>query len=295
MPHVHLARRPTNPLKVDPTRTTILRKSFYADIKRRLTRLQKALDDFLLTKDALGLKEKKLGLSFNVFERQYAYLTDDAKLVVFNNWLQEQINAGLFSVPIGTPSSQLWTATYIQSAYRMGLLNAYFASKKQDLIQGDMFAASEEFLRSSFAQPELMSKVRLLATRAFEGMRGLGGQISSDLNFILADGMINGRGVEEIARMMRDKIDTMSSVRALRIARAEIINAHSEGSLDGYERLGVKELGVDVEFSATGDRLVCPVCAGLSGQVFTIEKARGVIPVHPNCRCAWIPAIRSKG
>lgn len=35
----------------------------------------------------------------------------------------------------------------------------------------------------------------------------------------------------------------------------------------------------------------CPKCAGLEGQNFTISEARGILPVHPRCRCAWIPRI----
>ena len=34
----------------------------------------------------------------------------------------------------------------------------------------------------------------------------------------------------------------------------------------------------------------CPQCLVLDGTVFTVKEARGIIPRHPNCRCAWIPA-----
>jgi hypothetical protein len=37
--------------------------------------------------------------------------------------------------------------------------------------------------------------------------------------------------------------------------------------------------------------LVCEKCQDLEGKVFTTEEARGVIPVHPNCRCCWVSVI----
>jgi len=33
----------------------------------------------------------------------------------------------------------------------------------------------------------------------------------------------------------------------------------------------------------------CVLCQDLEGQIFTIAEARGIIPVHPACRCIWLP------
>jgi hypothetical protein len=35
---------------------------------------------------------------------------------------------------------------------------------------------------------------------------------------------------------------------------------------------------------------VCPDCEALDETQYTIEEAHGLIPYHPNCRCAFIPA-----
>ena len=29
----------------------------------------------------------------------------------------------------------------------------------------------------------------------------------------------------------------------------------------------------------------------LNGREFPVDEARGVIPVHPNCRCVWVPVV----
>ena len=47
---------------------------------------------------------------------------------------------------------------------------------------------------------------------------------------------------------------------------------------------------VAVEWSTTGDERVCPKCKPLGGMVLKIKEAKGMLPRHPNCRCAWIPA-----
>jgi hypothetical protein len=47
----------------------------------------------------------------------------------------------------------------------------------------------------------------------------------------------------------------------------------------------------DVEHQTAGDSRVCPQCASLQGTRYTIAEARGVVPVHPRCRCAWKPVV----
>jgi SPP1 gp7 family putative phage head morphogenesis protein len=49
---------------------------------------------------------------------------------------------------------------------------------------------------------------------------------------------------------------------------------------------------VDAEYTTADDNKVCPKCRQLEGNVYTIDEARGIIPVHPNCRCAWNPVVR---
>jgi hypothetical protein len=77
------------------------------------------------------------------------------------------------------------------------------------------------------------------------------------------------------------------------IARTEIINAHAEGQLDSFDMLGVEEVGVVAEWATAGDDRVCEECASIEGELFTVDEARGMIPLHPNCRCAWIPAEKA--
>lgn len=311
------ARRP-NTLRMDPTRTLRISEQFGNEIKRRFRKLKTAVYDFLVTKDALGLKATPTldGFIHNVEPRQYAFLTNPKKREQFGLWLQQQIEQDIFFPEIGTGILRVvrplgavgttagigyggslgqgpWTMKYIESSYKKGLINSYLASKRG--LQTDdpnyIDLSQEEFLRESFLTAERISKVELLASRSFEQLRGVTAQMASQMNTILAQGMIDGRGVTAIASEMTDKIDSLTNSRALMISRTEVIHSHAEAQLDGFEDLGVDELGVQAEFSTAGDDLVCPECEALEGEVYSVEEARGVIPVHPNCRCTWIPYV----
>lgn len=325
MTHSHLvlhatSRRSRNPLRLDPTRTGLLRRQFSAEIRRRMAELKRDVWDFLVTQDALGLvAEKSYGQTSSERitavsgstiaqnegsesvsaisnarpqPREFQFRTRADKVKAFRAWLEEQIDQRVLRPGRGTDPNKPWTSKYIESSYKKGRANAFLKARRKDSVfdEGFFTKAQERFLRSSFSQPEMTSKIELLATRAFEELRGISSQMAQQMNRILAQGMVDGKGAVEIAREMAKKVDGLTKTRALVIARTEIINAHAEGQLDAFEELGVGELGVDVEFSTAGDDRVCPQCSALEGKIYTVEEARGVIPVHPNCRCSWIPA-----
>jgi hypothetical protein len=85
-----------------------------------------------------------------------------------------------------------------------------------------------------------------------------------------------------------------------------ITQAFNHGKLDAYSELGVNEVGIraehmpvrpimdarssdrEVRFRTVGDEFVCGICEDLEDKTYTINEARGVIPVHPNCRCEFV-------
>lgn len=72
--------------------------------------------------------------------------------------------------------------------------------------------------------------------------------------------------------------------RRVNIARSEVTRISNEAILTHYGNKGVNE----VRFLASISSRTCERCLGLNGQVFNINEATGVIPVHQNCRCGWI-------
>jgi len=311
---VHNERRKTSrdPIRFDPTKTSLIRRQFVAETSRRIRALRRAVWDFVWTQDALGLKagapgsvlfgnqisqsdrsdEKPVLLASPQF-RQFQFRTDSNKVKAFRDWLQEQINSDILS-PVGAKDpSKPWTAPYIESAYKKGMVNAYAKTKAKIAVNDKEFfdKSLEEFIKTAFGKPETTRKLELLSTRTFEDLKGITDEMARKLNRILADGMVNGLGAYEIAKNMTAEIDSISDRRAIVLARTEVIHAHAEGQLDAMTDLGVSEVGVEVEWSTAGDDRVCPQCEAMEGQTFPIDEAHGLIPLHPQCRCAWIPAI----
>lgn len=99
---------------------------------------------------------------------------------------------------------------------------------------------------------------------------------------LLKAGLSGNMMLREVGRKIGDVLG--DPARGDIIARTEIIRLSNEGNLSRMESKGTEM----VEFiAAPEDGRLCKKCAGLDGVKYRLENARGVIPVHPRCRCTF--------
>ena len=281
------------PLRKDPTGTTAIQRRFLRDIVRRLNELNKALYALLVKDDAFGLKQQapQYRVDSILGNTRYAFATDPQKQQFFQQWLQDQVNQGVLEVE-NAVAGQPWTGTHIRSTYKKASLDSYIKARPGLGKSADFTAGTQaEFLRSAFNSPIAIERVEMLAMRSYDQLKGITSQMGADLNRLFADGLAQGRNPRVVAREMEKTITGISKTRAVRLARTEIVHAYAEGQLDSFEKLGISDVGIMAEWSTAEDDRVCPQCQALEGQVMEVKEARGLIPLHPNCRCAWIPSI----
>jgi SPP1 gp7 family putative phage head morphogenesis protein len=217
--------------------------------------------------------------------------TPSAQLAAYQEWFKAQVDAGLLEVAEGFEDKP-WTAPYVESSYKKAVVRSYndvhgLAGEVAPFGAGSRAA----FLQSAFGGPIGTRQIQLLATRAFQQLQGVTAVMEQNMARILADGLAHGRGPREIARELNKVVTGLGKNRSETIARTEIIHAYSEGQLDSYEQMNIEEVGVMAEWSTAGDDRVCELCQSLEGVVLEVKEARGLIPRHPNCRCAFIPAL----
>lgn len=224
--------------------------------------------------------------------QEWRFQSSASKVRLFQDWLKERFDSDLR----GKAVESLWQR-YVEEGFRKGAGRAYDDLNKSDkarsLADDDTRTfyegSRDQFLRSSFRQPESVETIKLLAGRSYTDLEGVTAEMSTKMTRTLTDGLVQGKSPREIGKDLDDALD-LGERRAETIARTEIIRAHAEGQLTAFKALGVEELGVEVEWSTSDDEKVCPQCSTLEGIVIPIEDAHGMLPRHPNCRCAWIPA-----
>lgn len=257
--------------RVDPTKTTVVRARYERDLVRRFRKVGKLIQEYLDT-----------------FGEQLVTNAPVDKHAQFMKWLQQQVDKQVLEVTRGesqTVSPSHWQNLYIRSAYRRGMDGAGKSIKKAG------GKVSDSWMSAGFNRPFHADRVGLIYTKAYSDLEGITVAMDKKISSELAMGMAQGKGIKEIGKSLDKAVSSIGINRARLLARTEVISAHAEATLNTYEEARIEGVEVLSEFTTSQDNKVCPKCEELEGQTFTPAEARGVIPVHPNCRCAWVPKI----
>ena len=293
----------------DPSRTTTLRNAFVRQMIKRFRHLRGLIHKSIVEEDVFGLRE---GSSFKITllqtpgRRRFAFPRSADKVSAFMEWLRGQIQQDILQVAqitqVGTAVEAAWTNQFIQDSYRRGVVRA-----RSQLTQGGFNVpplSETGGIGVAMGTPFHIDRVGLLYTRTFNELRGITNAMDQQISRVLAQGMADGLGPNTIARNLNHMIsgkggtlaltDTLGRFipaerRARVLARTEIIRAHAEAQLQEFQNWGVAGVNVKAEWITAGDNRVCNRCADLEGSIFTIEQARGMLPLHAQCRCAWVP------
>lgn len=96
----------------------------------------------------------------------------------------------------------------------------------------------------------------------------------------------NGTRPDEIARKIKNDYGS-TAYQSRRLVNTELARAVNQGQMDTYKNSKAVQ---SVMYMATLETNTCDVCGGLDGRKFNIETAPR-IPIHPNCRCCYIPIV----
>lgn len=298
----------------DPTHTTTLRNTMVRDSNRRFDELTRVIRIAVDDQDCFGLKEEEKPTIFKenlgVYQmtppgnKKFSFGTDAQKITEFLKWLDEQVRKGILIVEdvqqLGESIYSIWTNKYIKTAYDRGVSRARSEMRKAGYAI-PVAEAGFEF----FAAPMHIERVGLLYIRTYNELKGITDAMAQIISRILAEGMISGESPRRIARKLVAAIngkgigelgltDTLGRFipakrRAEILARTEIIRAHHLATIQEYRNWGLLNVKVKAEVVTAGDDRVCPQCASLEGQIFDLDVAEGLIPVHPQCRCCVFP------
>jgi SPP1 gp7 family putative phage head morphogenesis protein len=126
-----------------------------------------------------------------------------------------------------------------------------------------------------------------IATRSLSMAKMVNGTTKEQLRIALAEGFQAGEGVDELTMRIRSFYRDGFERRAPMVARTEVIAASAQGSIKGYEDMGLEK----VEFYAALDERTCPICLDEHEKIYPVRESGGIIPKHVQCRCVWLPVV----
>lgn len=272
--------------RTDPTQTGVIRRGYARELGRRLTALAREVRHLLMVEQALG-PPRSGRLQLN---QRWAFDSDPQKIDQFNRWVRARLRKEL--VELDDPNAEHWAQKFIRHSYEKGLTRAYTDVQKIAKRRGTTLLdqTQSNFLRRLYGDRKTFDALQVLFSRNLSLLEGVSDDMAHKLTQILAEGLLNRRSTATIARAITKQFKSLSAGRAQTLVNTEITHAHATAQLAAFERLGVKRLGVMAEWVTAQDEKVCPQCRPLQGIVVSLSQARGMIPRHPNCRCAWVPA-----
>lgn len=260
-----LARTRRTPPRRDPTRTLGLRGRFGRALAARLQRLVARLIAAVRTRQRWGP----------------ALLVTQQEPAEAPGWLERFLQgaAALISAELLLGR---WWEPFVQSGYRTGWRQSAGPLRRRRFLPGPsgpeplgpVGPPSTAALTSLLTLAE--SRMEALAQTTLQAVRE-------------AVSATRTHGVARLTQAVRELLPGLRR-RGRALTETTTIGAHATGTLDALEQAGVQQVVPEIEavrLTTAGDARVCRICRALAGRVYPIAQARGVVPLHPSCRCAW--------
>jgi SPP1 gp7 family putative phage head morphogenesis protein len=280
-----------NPLRADPTRLQGLRRptlwavqAKYKNISEQIR--QKIIDEHFLQ----GVPESPL-----IADGLVNFDTEPSDETAYNTARVDELELWLSGL-VTQLIHEDFVAEYIERAYAQGRKRAYTDSNKSKLkpqpnvtitnAADFQEGGKEAFIQSGETSPTSKKTKQSLISQAFSSLRGLAGQMVQSVKQIILTGIRKLWTPKQITKAVQDEISKYEKRTEVSV-KDDLVRAHGESQLDAFAELGHNNVTAIIE--TAGDNRVCSQCRVLEGRELPIEQARGLIPVHKNCRCVWKP------
>jgi hypothetical protein len=282
---------------VDPTGTGPIRRKYLKTANAAWMQLSKALRSVVVAQDFFGLSSPQNGT-----ELVLRILIDpNHRAQTFSAWLDDTI-ASIVEVPLDAMMKESYLFA-VKRAIRLVNANSPFRS----VYTNNLLEQATRDLRG-IIEATSVAMVRHMAFLTGED-----------------------KTPQQLFRELNSIIEKIGMLRTQVLIETYVVAAHAAGTLDVFDSAGVKEVHLVPEFKkvlkvgdarelpsastirrirkreerlnklqyvnvvTAGDNRVCSVCEDIAEDgPYTINRARALIPAHPRCRCAFVPArVRS--
>lgn len=186
---------------------------------------------------------------------------------------------------------ELWFfESYVSVAYQRGTAQEFANLAKQS----PAYKAGRNSLQDLLRTERYRARVALVRARQFEEMKGLGGQVKSDMARILSEGMGRGKGPRAIGKDLTEQAG-IEARRAYKIARTEITTALRRARLDesdaAAEDYGVQSKQMHMSALSPTTRLTH---ARRHARLFTTNEQRDWWASSGNsinCKCSTVSVL----
>lgn len=202
-------------------------------------------------------------------------------------------------------SNRWWLISNLDEAYTDAIetyIDDSVSISPVDVVGESITAKLNQLTPDSIVMsPPVIRRLSLMHGRVFNEMKGLTESSAADLGRVLTQGMIDGNGVQDIAKAVKKRV-SVSMSRAMRIARTEILNSYRTATRTEVDDLN-EEVYADSDwqqqllwFSALA-ATTRPWHSSRHGSVYTTDEVQEFYSKDGNsiqCLCSQSPILVNK-
>lgn len=280
---------------VDPTRTLTLRSAFVADATRRFRALAQVITESVVDRDVFQLgRPNIIGNLEPASPNAFIGLSKAEQITAFNEWLEEQEAAGILEVVPGPAGAQrAWSDQYVRSSYQRGLDKSLRDLRAKGIDVPTTTLGGTGGVGGVLLTPFHQERVQVLFTETFTALENVAAAMNEQIRRVLAQGIAEGIGPEEMARRINDRVDKVGLTRAKLVARTEVVKSYNTSQVAEYQRAEtVIGEEVFVQWQTAEDERVRSSHRARNQKIYTKEEYLTLIG-EPNCRCTGLPYVMS--
>lgn len=262
--------------KIDPGGIQPYQKDYEKEIYRDLRSLKGFVRQTIDRNDALNLSQNvdapdDFGEPVEEAERRFLHWFDSA----LDELVDEEDYDG-----------------YVERAYRRGLVHA---DRELEAAGEDPSGLDPETVGGAISMVSIVaSRPRHRRNRAsfrdqnHRAVRKIKEDVRGEVARELDGAIRAGENKRQVADTVNDRIDSTGITNGRRHALTITAAVHADATLERFKEVGVDSVEVVAEFQSAGDDKVCDLCAWRHGDRYSLKEARGMLPIHPQCRCVFV-------
>lgn len=294
----HIARLQRRVTNIDPTRTLAIRNVFIADQTRRYRALMRVIIQSVVTNDALNLSpplrdELATMAVAPIPAGAFDALTSTEKIAAFNVWLIEQERQGVLEIIPGPQGPEPYSNQYIRSSYQKGLDKSLRELRAKGIEVPATVLPGAPGVGGVFLAPFHQSRVQLIYGQTFTALERVTEVMNTQIQGVLAQGIAEGVGLEEMARRINNRVDKIGLTRSKLIARTETVKTYNTAQVFEFQRVeNIIGEEIFVQWWTAEDERVRSSHRERHGKIYTKADYLTLIG-EPNCRCTGLPYVES--
>jgi len=295
----------------DPTRSQGLRRNGRAVVNRKVFELHRQFRETLQERDLVGLRQRDvvpstfIGFvesSSNRVDRSEVMVRQIVQHVLDSDWLHELIRRAV-QKGVEQVGQELRVDIADIDASDVAMFQSAAATVEVDGIAGEtvrrVMRGVVMAIESQWRPELLMRELRVMLEKITR--RRLALLVNTSVVRAVNGGKLYGYRANGIKQVgidpewlphihSRDSVVLLHDKVVAKKHKTQRLSAGQQRRREARERKMERELGGGVEVLTAEDDRVCQECEDISaGGPYDLDEARGLIPAHVNCRCAFVP------